>query len=701
MDRGHAQIQNWVETRRHQVQVSYEHATSDKGGTAPIEPSPPAEDSTSVSSEGITADGVTDTISTHSNTPDKLIGADDDWLIPEPSQIARVYRQGRRTWTQLVTSARSFPPNTLPTAAINPTIMLKDVPALPSELPKITFLVGQPVWHVPEAEEDDVGGGGGVDAESFTLDQPYGTHKYIHLSFPTPIKCSMSSNTEGDDSGSDQGVGQDTVAPPGLMLLTLCWSYILSVRLWEIQGKAVTYTRHGLRTEPRVNLRENDQLSNNVKIDLGKPASRQLVAWLCALLAPKPGWAAKPLKGPDYTPWATLCPDDLQFTLYTDEPVEESQHERPPSSAEAAVLLVEFCNLFGLGHRERRRGRPRKNVSELLPVTAAFLAALALPFYRHLELEPQFPRPTFQRKRQASHVNLDLIIGQYVKDLPYYMTLSMEPRSVGSTIWSIFWQPEIECNLVSPWLSSTLSILKPIIDTGDLGLLARMFAIRRPRVALWWLGIFLLGSPTISAFILRYLDIIEERWGYGSMSRPDTTASAWTGSAQSFLDEDTVDIYTNPKDMVPVADLLKHRYNFQLQDPYRLHLAWRPFGSIPKEKIELDLWPWLEKQYTRTYMHWVWWVKKGGVARRDIQRGFRHDTGRFSPDVVDYPEKAYADGDVGSDTEVDADIKLEPSLQSTIRMLGHCMEDMAGDVAPIDVEGAREHPWLVDSRMFE
>jgi hypothetical protein len=44
-------------------------------------------------------------------------------------------------------------------------------------------------------------------------------------------------------------------------------------------------------------------------------------------------------------------------------------------------------------------------------------------------------------------------------------------------------------------------------------------------VAPWWLGIFLLGSPTISTFILRYLDLLEERWGFGSIGLSDTTAS--------------------------------------------------------------------------------------------------------------------------------------------------------------------------------
>jgi hypothetical protein len=41
-------------------------------------------------------------------------------------------------------------------------------------------------------------------------------------------------------------------------------------------------------------------------------------------------------------------------------------------------------------------------------------------------------------------------IQQYTADLRYYMTLSMDALSLDSTLWSIFWQPDIQTNLVSP-----------------------------------------------------------------------------------------------------------------------------------------------------------------------------------------------------------------------------------------------------------
>lgn len=319
---------------------------------------------------------------------------------------------------------------------------------------KIQKTVAHPVWHVPDAEEDD-GGGCSIDGENLVLDQLYGVRKYVNVSYPNHITSCVSSYADA------------TITSSGVSILTIGWSYILSVRLLELQGETVTYTRYKVGTRPRRDLMSNNHPPNTVEIDLGRPASRQLIAWLRAILAPKAGWVAKGSKRENYTPWAVLLPSDVQFCLYVDEPIEVDQQEHPPTYAEAAQLFSEFCGLFGLGKQEGRPGRPRKDTPKPSPVTLAFLAALALPFYRHLKLQPHFPQPMMKRSRLVSHAHSDLI-KSYVKDLSYYMTLSMQPRCVGSIIWSIFRQPEIECSLVSPWLSSISAILKPIIEfKGD------------------------------------------------------------------------------------------------------------------------------------------------------------------------------------------------------------------------------------------
>ena len=136
--------------------------------------------------------------------------------------------------------------------------------------------------------------------------------------------------------------------------------------------------------------------------------------------------------------------------------------------------------------------------------------------------------------------------------------------------------------------------------------MAKVFALRRPRVALWWLGIFLLGDPIILDRIVRYLETLEEQWGFGTMSRPDVAVAAWTGVPQSFLDEGMPRTYEKLTDRVPRADVLRCRDLFRLQDTLILPFSWRPFGDIRKTDIEPEVWPWLESAYSREYLYWVW-----------------------------------------------------------------------------------------------
>jgi hypothetical protein len=46
---------------------------------------------------------------------------------------------------------------------------------------------------------------------------------------------------------------------------------------------------------------------------------------------------------------------------------------------------------------------------------------------------------------------------------------------MGSIIWSIFWEPGVECNLVSVWFGSILEVIRPIIKAGNVEMLAKIF----------------------------------------------------------------------------------------------------------------------------------------------------------------------------------------------------------------------------------
>lgn len=64
--------------------------------------------------------------------------------------------------------------------------------------------------------------------------------------------------------------------------------------------------------------------------------------------------------------------------------------------------------------------------------------------------------------------------------------------------------------------------------------LVKIFAVRRPRVAMWWMGIYALRGFSVLDWISRYLEKCEERLGFGTMSHPDPVMAMWTGISNSY-----------------------------------------------------------------------------------------------------------------------------------------------------------------------
>ncbi|KAJ3543463.1 hypothetical protein NM208_g3566 [Fusarium decemcellulare] len=356
-----------------------------------------------------------------------------------------------------------------------------------------------------------------------------------------------------------------------------------------------------------------------------------------------------------------------------------------------------FCNLFGIGHEPRRSRDPRP----LSPIKAAFLATLAIPFYRMAKLQPHLPRPSLKPQKAISLDEDEADdVRRYTGEVHYYMPLSMHPYALGPVLWSIFWQPDIQCNLVSPWLAAITSVIRPAFNYCDFEMLAKIFTLRRPRVALWWHGLFLLGNPKILDFIRNYLTNLDEGCTYDTLSRPDIVTAAWTGAPQSYQDDLSSTAYYDLDDDVPRAALLQHRHTLTLRDPWPLFYGWRPFGFVPKDTIEPDLYPWLERGHDREYRHWTWWSKNDASFEPYLYAGYRKETGRFIPNVPDNLALLPApDSFAPLPPAAVVPIDFEPSRRATLQMINHSLGNIIGErsvstaVIP-DLE--QSHPWLKD-----
>ncbi|KAF7537008.1 hypothetical protein G7Z17_g12940 [Cylindrodendrum hubeiense] len=625
-----------------------------------------------------------------SSTPpamEQLRGVPDnvqDALIPRDADVRRMFHDGRHTWQHFLDKALALPRGVFP-PGLETSIIFKDMPPLPSSLPQKGVLAGAPKWSVPDPDEP-------LPDKDFDLSRVTGTTKYFRLAYPDPVECCISSDPSASCYGNppSSNVGASD-APQGLAILTMCWSYIFSTRLLHLQGRRVHYTDSCLRPFPKNAVGE--PAHNEILVELPANATKPLIQWLCALLAPNTGWEADDKGGP-FSPWAACCTGDFKFVIVTSEEVSLDTNAEPPTVDEAAELIFELCNCFGIDQEPLRQYEP----DQLSSVKAAFLATLALPFYRMAKLQPRFPKPSLNPATGAPSNLYMSTMRRYTSDLQYYMTLSMHQWSLGPVIWSIFWQPDVECNLVSPWLAAIKSVIGPALDSCDFELLAKVFAMRRPRVALWWHGLFLLGNTGILDLIRSYFDTLDEGCSYDTLARPDIVSAAWTGAAQSYQDDQIPRAYYDLDSPVPRADLLQHRHTLTLRDPWPLFYGWRPFGDVTKDTIEPDLYPWLERGHRRVYQQWTWWAKDDATSRPLVSQGFRHETNRFNASVPDYLAMIPSP-DPSAPLPPDAVLPLAPSKRATLQMIAHSLGNIVGErsVSTAVIPGlGNNHPWLED-----
>lgn len=629
-----------------------------------------------------------------SHTMEQLRGSGDhvdDVLIPKDMEIRRIFHNGHQTWQGLLDVALDLPRGAFP--VLDPSVVFKDMPALPDSVPATGVLAGAPSWTVPDpdvAEETapDTDGDQHLDLNSVT-----GTTKYFRLGYPDAMACHVTSDPSVCHYGSPShaNVGASS-APQGLAIVTMCWSYIFSTRLLQLQRRRAHYTDECLRPVPR---NAADGLSEaQIPVRLPSEASPALVHWLCAVLAPKPGWLADDKGGP-FSPWAATCAGGLEFAVVTEEEVTLDPDAQPPTDVEATDLLIEFCNLIGIGHEVS----PFNGGARLSPIKAGFLATLGIPFYRMAKLKPQFFKPNLDVIKKPAPLSAHQVksIHQYTQDLQYYMTLSMHQYSLGPVLWSIFWSPDVQCNLASPWLAAIRSVFERPFKFKDLELIAKIFTLRRPRVALWWHGLFLLGDIKLFEYINSYLDTLDEGCTYDTLARPDIVTTAWTGAAQSYQDDMTCHVYPSLSEPVPRAELLQHRHTLTLRDPWPLFYGWRPFGSVPKEAIEPDLYPWLERGHQREYQHWTWWAKDDAAAKPVTSAGFRRETHRFTLALVDRVN--IESGPDSAPIPSWINLPVEPSRRATRQMIAHSLGNIVGErsVSTAVIAGlSHNHPWLQD-----
>lgn len=617
-----------------------------------------------------------DDINPQPSPTELLVGCDRDPLIPTSEEISGTFLKAQNQWRSYLAGADQLPPGCMPAVSLDAHNCIQDAPPLPQELCNKRIIWGRALWKVPDPEF--------VSKDDCSLELVHGVDKSFLLSMKSPTGCRISTRSDFHHFFSSSERCSEH-APNAIAIFALMWAFIISAEQLQRQKRGIQYSATTLLP---VLARDLKPRSGDIVVPL-KTASTRLVRWLCAILVQGQGVLMDellvgknrlPVEG-GFPPWAAYYNGDSRFIITTTRSIEGFGSEMPPSPAEALDLLIEFCQLYPFGSQ---------------PI-AGFLAALMLPFHNQEGLQPQLPKPRITgnwNKEPALSDN----IRDYFNDLPYYMTLSICPRYLGSAIWSIFWEPGVQCNLVSPWLGSIHQVIQHLLVAGDMEGLAKVFALRRPRLAPLWLGMFLCGCPEVINMIESYLTTLNEQPDDGSCAQPNPNVAVWTGSHQSFLDERCSGPYQDLDAEVSRADMLRHRFNFRLgDDSIIVHHGWEPCGKIRKQDIEPELWPSLECQpRPRIYIHWIWWLARGKKPKKKIERGYRSDKPHMEFVV---PELVLPKSIATIPNGLTYNVALKPSKQATFWILldGSQMALQDQSLEDMVVPGMRQHPWMVDA----
>ena len=202
-----------------------------------------------------------------------------------------------------------------------------------------------------------------------------------------------------------------------------------------------------------------------------------------------------------------------------------------------------------------------------------------------------------------SSVSIPGLIAEHGELLPKYMTLSCNPHGLRSLLRCTFFNPNIECNMVSAWLNPAFAVLTSVSPKLDNDALANILINRNPRLGLLWLGAMFTGLATP---ILR-----ESKSG---MAAIDLLTSAWTETTHTFLTSkmgDTRGGSINRDDECRLLFYTAHEYH--ARQPI---WNWKPFGSTQLFDTELSVQYHAQcTDHCFEYKFWEWMLTDGNSIR--------------------------------------------------------------------------------------
>lgn len=417
---------------------------------------------------------------------------------------------------------------------------------------------------------------------------PFRQQLQIEVALNNPIPLSIAETTEGNSkyiswfSRGDQNY---------LSVLVLAWAYVLSARWTETMpgNCSFRYTSSQAscsnRTETATSQRANNLGAN---VDIGD-ASPEEVRWWAAILAPGQGWEATLTLEQDifWSPWAIWLEAGPQFTISSGNSASTASACRTPHTTAVPSFsqAIHFLDLFCARHNVTDQSHAALAALLLFPsmrgAQALQLPALTVCNNTNRDGPTQAVIPLAPHHRIGCRYGLShdwLLQGEH--HLDSLITLSCNTRGIRPMLLSVFYEPTIECNSVTPWLQGAIAAIDSLAR-DDPRILGRMLMDRLPEVAFLWLGVTVLG--------LQKKLLQDVRFG---MIPIDLHSAAWSGTVQSFIQQPLSIPLVAADGQVARAD--QCRLLFLSQSTSESHsrvpiCQWKPFGATPLAGADVEV----------------------------------------------------------------------------------------------------------------
>lgn len=511
-----------------------------------------------------------------------------DHVRPSEEEFTRILQESHALWSAYSNAADTSP--SLSYSCINPGPLIRNTPSflgcdMIRENDQISlncveksghslsdlFLKGYSSWKTST--------GVFCNLEPITIDSQslLAIHRPLQVQFSDDAPLSIWPGVEGLPE-----LGEGNY----IAVLFLAWNYIFSAKWAELLSKSPEH-------ECQICLAQTSESAaaplqdQDIKVDIGSEISEDEAHWWDVILSTNRNWKiTTDYKGKTYfAPWSVSVVS--QGSVTTGRQVTENDTaspRNPPSSDTAFLYLSRFCAYNGL------YGQCLAALSAALFTLFPNREPVLLPIPRHL-VDPGVQ----QSFLPDSHYYM---IMEHKVHLPRYMTLSCNVWGIRSLLHSSFYDADIECNLVSPWLDPAFAMIDPLISQRHYCKLANVLAYRQPRLAPLWIGAILMGVAKST--------LTEIRIGMNAINLP---AAAWTGTVRSFITAKPSYDASGSGKSIRREDECRLLFISGCDGWARVPLApWKPFGEIElcDTEIEVHRHAQCGEKHFLEYQYWNW-----------------------------------------------------------------------------------------------